>query len=79
MKLALRQLKEDDESFGYKAGDVFVVDLEYDWDSEKVECIAKIAITNEGAGHSFYKSQLQSVDNDLVLKLLEEKPTKPGG
>ncbi len=63
MKLALRQMKEDDERFGHKKGDVVVVDLDYDYDPEKVECLGAVKFSH---GHSFYKTQLKTVDNESI-------------
>lgn len=67
MSLQFRKLKEDDEQFGHKAGDIVLVETEYDWDPEKVEIVAKLVPRND---HSFYKSQLSTISLGEIKKIL---------
>ena len=59
MAIKFKKLKKDDESLGYKKGDIVVVETNYDWDPEKCICIGKLIPRND---HSFYNYQLESVD-----------------
>lgn len=52
--MKLKQLKKDDERFGHKAGDIFIVE-QADYDDDKYVG-AKIRI--ELINNSFYKSEL---------------------
>lgn len=39
MKLAIRRVTKDNERIGVKAGDILLVDLNYEWDPKKVEVL----------------------------------------
>nr|BFD64945.1 hypothetical protein BdHM001_36260 [Bdellovibrio sp. HM001] len=56
--IGFRRVKKDDERFGLKAGDIVVVDTNYDWDHEKVICIGKLEVRNN---HSLYKECLEPI------------------
>lgn len=49
------ELKEDDEQFGHKAGDLFIVE-DADYDDEKV---VGVKITMHKVDNSFYKHQFK--------------------
>ena len=38
MAIKFRRVKKDDSHFGYKAGDIVVVETNNDWDSDKCVC-----------------------------------------
>lgn len=40
MKLAVRRATNNDVRMGVKAGDILLVDLNYEWDPEKVEVLS---------------------------------------
>ncbi len=65
MKLAFRKWKEADEDLGVKAGDIGIVNLDYDWDSDKVEVIT---ILKKGSYPSMseYKSSIVKVTPEEV-------------
>lgn len=59
MAIKFRRVKEDDKRFGYKAGDIVVVETNYDWDPKKCICIGKLEIRND---HSFYNESLERIE-----------------
>lgn len=70
MRLAVRRAKEDDERMGVKAGDILLVDLEYDWDPEKVEVLT---VLKKGSSPSMseYKSSLMKVTANELREYLK--------
>lgn len=58
MKLQFKVLKEDDERFGCFAGDIVVINADYDWDPDKVEGLFNVT-KGIKLENSFYKSQLK--------------------
>ena len=69
MSIKFKRLKEDDERFGHKKGDIVIVETNYDWDPEKVDCLAKVTPWND---HSFYKSQLESVKPEEIMDWVQK-------
>lgn len=59
MKLKLARLAEDDEGFGFKKGDLVLVDWDYD-DDEKV--CGLFRLPNKLLSNAFYKSQLDFIE-----------------
>lgn len=68
--LKIKRLKEDDDRFGHKKGDLVLVETKYDWDPEKCICIGTIIIDNE---HSFYNDELISVTDEEIKGLRKLK------
>lgn len=68
--IKFRKLKENDERFGFKKGDIVVVETDYDWDPDKVICIGKLEIRND---NSFYKEQLEPVTAEELNEAVRQK------
>lgn len=67
--MRLVELKEDDPQFGYKAGDLFMVE-DADYDSDK--CVGvKIAVTK--IDNSFYKTQLRKAPSHRIKTIAEKE------
>lgn len=62
--MRLKKLTEDDEQFGHKAGDIFIVE-DADYDSDK--CIG-VKVQIVGLGNSFYKEQLKNATMPDLLR-----------
>lgn len=66
MGLKFMKVKEDDKRFGYKAGDVVLVETNFDWDPDKVICVGKLTPRND---HSFYRENLEKITQEELLSL----------
>ena len=66
MGIKFKKVKKDDESFNLKAGDIVVVETNYDWDPEKCICIGKLEIRNN---HSLYEECLESITKEELCSL----------
>lgn len=69
MKITIRELKEDDELLDAKAGDLLLVDLQYDWDPEKVIVMAVLKRGSDPSC-SAYKSSLKKPTEQYIQKYL---------
>ena len=69
--IEFKRLLNDDKQFGYKKGDIVVVDTNYDWDPDKVICVGKLQVRND---HSFYRESLEDVDEQELADLIPVKP-----
>lgn len=70
MRLAIRRAKSDDEQLGVKEGDLLLVNLNYDYDNEKVEVLT---VLKRGScpNMSEYKSSLTKVTGKQLREYLE--------
>ena len=66
MSIKFKRVKEDDPRFGHKAGDIVIVETNYDWDPEKVICVGEFKPRGD---HSFYKHELEAVTHEELLAL----------
>ena len=71
MRLAIRKASKDDESMGVMKGDMLLVNLEYDWDPEKVEVMCKL-VRGSGPDMSEYKTSLTRVSAKELREYLGE-------
>lgn len=68
VKLRIFKLRRDDAALG-RAGDMILVDENYDWDPDKVSVLAVLKRGSD-PGRSAYKSQLQKVTDEEVCDYL---------
>lgn len=71
MRLAVRRAKQDDERMGVKAGDILLVDLNYDYDDEKVEVLTVLK-RGSSPEMSEYKTSLMKVTATQLREYLGE-------
>jgi hypothetical protein len=62
--IKFKRVKEDDLICDLKAGDIVVVDENYDWDPDKCILIGKVIIDNE---HSMYKEELEPIEKQELV------------
>lgn len=70
MKLKIAKICSNDKRFGFKVGDLVLIDTDYDWDPEKV--IGVFRLPKKILSNSFYKTQIEVLTEEEVYKLLEE-------
>lgn len=66
MKLAIRRVREDDERFGIKKGDMLLVDLDYDWDPGKVSVMAVLPRGCDPGCSQYKKMLAKPTDEEIV-------------